>query len=163
MDRMDAELTLSCFEPDAALRYGGLYVGSPAGFVDWLWPIHAAMVGHSHQVANVLVDLDGEPGTAVSEAYVTVTLRAVSADGDVVDLTGKGRYLDSWRGDGDAWRIAQRTYVSDLSVVAAVMPTTYPVAMTPVPSAPRVVSTRDLDDPSYTLSSWLPGARSSDR
>jgi len=87
----------------------------------------------------------------------------LSADGEVVDLTGKGRYLDSWRGDGDVWRIARRTYVSDVSAVAAVVPTAYPVAMTPVAGAPRVVSTRDRDDPSYGLSSWLPGARSADR
>ena len=157
MDRMDADLALSCFEPDAELNYSGLFRGSPAEFVAWLWPIHAAMVGHSHQVANVLVDVGGDGASAVSESYVTVVLRSATPAGDLVDLTGRGRYLDTWRCEGDVWRITARTYVSDLSVVSAVVPTAYPVAMTPVEGAPRLVSARDRSDPSYTLSGW-PGA-----
>jgi len=110
MDRMDADLALSCFEPDAELGYSGLFQGSPAEFVAWLWPIHAAMVGHSHQVANVLVDFGGD-GAVVSEAYVTVVLRSATPAGDLVDLTGRGRYLDTWRCEDDVWRIAARISV----------------------------------------------------
>jgi hypothetical protein len=56
IDRMDAELTLACFEPTAELKYSGMYLGDPAGFVKWLWPRHAAMVGHTHSITNILVE-----------------------------------------------------------------------------------------------------------
>src|SRR4051794_722610 len=92
IDRMDADLVLACFEPDALIHYGGKFRGSPQGFVDWLWPIHAGMIGHVHSISNVLVV---EAPAITSEAYVAVTLRIREGD-EVFDYVARGRYLDSW-------------------------------------------------------------------
>ena len=118
IDRMDADLTLACFEPDALIHYGGKFRGTPQGFVDWLWPLHARMVGHVHSISNVLV----EEGPAVaSEAYVSVTLRMRDGD-EVFDYVSRGRYLDTWRvaATGEP-RITARLYVNDFRTTAPVV------------------------------------------
>jgi hypothetical protein len=156
MDRMDADLTLECFEPDAHLEYHGLYRGDPAGFVRWLWPVHASLVGHTHQIQNSIVDLvDGDDGAAVSEAYVTVTLRAV-LDGELVDLIGRGRYLDEWTNASGRWAICGRRYVSDLTtVVSAGDRGRFSGLLTPAVSDPPAWrGARDTTDASYSLGSW---------
>lgn len=162
MDRMDAPLTLSCFEPDAGMSYGKLYQGDPAGFVAWLWPVHAAMVGHTHMLSNVLVGPDGDdPQRAVSEAYVTVTLRFTSG-AEQFDIVGKGRYLDRWaQRDGD-WRIVDRRYVSDLRSVVPVDSRDLSGVMSPdAPSFEGPVSSRDQNDPSYSFSGLVPQSKRS--
>ena len=156
MDRMDADLTLECFEPDAHLEYHGLYRGDPAGFVRWLWPVHASLVGHTHQIQNSIVDVDhADAGRAVSEAYVTVTLRAV-LDGAVVDLIGRGRYLDEWTSASGRWAIRDRRYVSDLTtVVDAGDRGRFGGLLTPAVADPPVWrGERDGTDASYTLGAW---------
>ena len=150
MDRMDADLALGCFEPQALLEYGGLFSGTAAEFVEWLWPVHAQFDGHTHQLHNALVEVDGK--SAASEAYVTVTLRS-TVDGVRTDLIGKGRYIDEWRCGAGGWRISRRRFVSDLSSVVAVdhglaRPAfLWPAAAEP----PSLISTRDRNDPSYRV------------
>jgi hypothetical protein len=158
MDRMDAALALDCFEPDGELEYSGLYRGSPAGFVEWLWPVHGAMVAHSHMVTNIIVDVTNGD-TAVSEAYVLVTLR-IENKGELVDLIGKGRYLDRWRRFEGRWRIAHRTYVSDLGTVHPVGTRNFgDLFRTGSPGQQRVIAaTRDTNDPSYALLPPIRGA-----
>src|SRR5439155_824312 len=99
LDRMDRALTLSVWHPGGTADYGEeMYVGTGEGFVDWVWQQHAHFDRHSHQITNVLIDVDGD--TAASEAYVTVALRATAPDA-IVDTVSRGRYLDRWsRRDG---------------------------------------------------------------
>ena len=148
VDRMDGELMVSCFAHDAHIYYGGKFDGTPQGFVDWLWPLHAAMVGHQHAISNVLVEQSSEHVS--SESYVMVTLRMREGD-EQFDYISRGRYLDRWEpcsAEGGGYRIVDRVYVSD-------MRTTLPVggkdtsAQLPTSSLPPVPSLRDRDDPSY--------------
>jgi hypothetical protein len=150
MDRMDAPLALDCFWPDAELEYSALYRGSPAGFVEWLWPVHAAMLAHTHRVTNVLVDFMADDAAA-SESMVHVTLRM--RDGvEIVDLIGHGRYLDRWRRADGRWRIAGRTYVSDLGTVIPVGSRDLSAILYPgTPGQRPIHGTRDRGDPSYAL------------
>jgi hypothetical protein len=149
MDRMDKQLTLSCFKPDADMSYGILYRGKPAGFVEWLWPVHAAMVNHSHMIGNVLVEL--VDGVLVSEAYVQVTLRS-SDDQGQFDIVSKGRYLDSWHAENGVYRIAQRMYVSDLSTVVPVAERSLGAVLHPnALENKQPAGARNEHDPSYTL------------
>jgi hypothetical protein len=99
------------------------------------------MQAHSHQITNVLVEVDGSSGQARSEAYVTVCLRTKPGDGGVsTDIVDRGRYLDRWSRDGSgAWRIAARRYVSDVQQTL------------PAGRAPEVTAVRDRTDPSYEL------------
>lgn len=149
MDRMDKQLTLSCFMPDADMSYGILYRGNPAGFVEWLWPVHAAMVNHSHMIGNVLVESVG--GELASEAYVQVTLRSSDENGQF-DIVSKGRYLDSWSVTNGEYRIAQRMYVSDLSTVVPVAERSLGGVLHPnALQNKQPAGARNEHDPSYTL------------
>jgi hypothetical protein len=147
---MDRQLTLDCFEPEAQLEYSGLFKGTAAEFVEWLWPVHSSMVGHTHRVSNMLVEFRDD-SRAVSETMVLVTLR-MEKDGELVDLIGHGRYLDGWRKTDTSWRISGRTYVSDLGTVLPVGSRDLSDILYPSADGLREINgTRNETDPSYAL------------
>ena len=74
LDRMDKDMAYAVWHPDATATYYDMFEGSGHGFIDWVWKVHAGVERHSHQIANTLVNIDGDK--AVSEAYVTVCLWA---------------------------------------------------------------------------------------
>ena len=141
LDRMDRDLYATVFEPGADLDYRELFSGNAEEFRDWVWVAHEAMQVHSHQITNILADVDVIRGRAVSEAYVTVCLRTKpDGDGRVLDIVGRGRYLDHWRrADDGSWRIASRRFLNDIQSV-------YDSSM-----SPPVTAVRDRSDPSFAL------------
>ena len=135
LDRMDKEMAYSVFSADCKAHYHEMYEGSGHGFVDWAWEAHAAMDRHSHQITNVLIEVDGDQ--AVSEAYVTVVLWTHAPD--TRELVCRGRYLDRWeRRDGN-WQIVEREHVLDTQSTNGV----------PDVAAVNRQSTRDQSDPSF--------------
>jgi hypothetical protein len=151
MDRMDRELTLSCWHPGGTDDHAPLYVGSAEGFVEWLWPVHAAMVCTRHVVSNVLIEVDGN--TATSETYWTVTLRTKGTRG-LVDIVGGGRYLDRLECIGGKWAIRHRQSVHDWDRVDPVIETmssstAMPLIVPNNPDAKIAIAARDRSDPSY--------------
>ncbi len=153
MDRMDAELTLTCFTPDAQLDYTSLFRGTAAGFVEWLWPIHARMVGHTHSISNILFGVAGD-GAPTTEAYVMTTLR-MEHDGALVDLVSTGRYLDRWVDSADGWVIGARSYIGDLATVRPVVKADLSAVLPRLPGPHPVRSARSHDDHSYALLAGL--------
>lgn len=117
MDRMDRALTLSCWHPGGTDDHAPLYYGSAEGFIDWLWPVHAAMVGTRHCVSNILIELNGDK--AASESYWNVQLR-IERDGDTYDLLGAGRYIDEFELIDGVWAIRHRVSIGDLTNVVKV-------------------------------------------
>ena len=110
LDRMDVPLTLSCWHPGGTDDHGALYTGSAEGFVEWLWPVHAAMERTQHTIHNILIELDADD--AYSESYYIVYLRAKGEDG-MQDIVGAGRYCDHFQRRNGEWKIAHRQAVSD--------------------------------------------------
>lgn len=141
LDRMDGELYESIFEVGANLDYGEHFAGAAEEFREWVWGAHEAMQGHSHQITNILAEVDLDTGRAVSEAYVTVCLRTKpDGAGNVVDIVDRGRYLDRWTRQTDgSWRIANRRYRSDIH------------HMSDASTSPPITAVRDSTDPSYEL------------
>ena len=78
MDRIDHELGYSIWHEDGTADYGHNFQGTGRAFIDHVCQQHAGLQQHSHQVSNIIIDLDGD--TAGSEAYVTATLRMVRGD-----------------------------------------------------------------------------------
>ena len=143
---------LDCFEPDALIHYGGKFRGSPQGFVDWLWPIHAGMIGHVHSISNVFVV---EGPSIQTEAYVTVMLRIREGD-EVFDYLSRGRYLDSWHvGPSGEVRIAERLYVNDFRNTVPVRGrnTEQHLPLSDITATP---ATRTRSDPSYLRLAGVP-------
>lgn len=111
LDRMDEDMVSGCFTPDAVVDYLTIFEGSATAFVEEVWSRHRAHQRHSHHIANVLVERDGEE--LVSEAYVSVTLWTETEPGRVVERLVRGRYLDRWAHGERGWRIRERTFVAD--------------------------------------------------
>ena len=112
LDRFDRELALSPFSADSRLLYSGIFDGTAAEFMDWIWPIHARMLVHVHRVANIFIERNPN-GDLVSESYVQVILRTVADDGSMTDTIGNGRYIDRWVKQGERLVIVERDYVRD--------------------------------------------------
>ena len=105
-----------------------------------MWKVHAEVLRHSHQITNVLIEVDGD--RAVSESYVTVCLRTKPHEGGVTDIESRGRYLDRWSRRDGRWAIEHRQYVDDIMHTVAV----------PDDAAAAITSGhRDRDDPSYAF------------
>jgi hypothetical protein len=137
VDRMDRPLTRACWHSDGSADYRGMFEGSADALLDWMWQVHDGMQTHSHQMSNILIELDGD--RAASETYVTVALRTL---GDApLDIFVRGRYLDRWSRRDGIWAIDHRVHLSDHA-------TTLPV---PERVPAEAGGTRDRSDPSYAL------------
>jgi hypothetical protein len=151
MDRMDKDLLSTVFHPGADVDYP-TFTGPYADMVDHIWNRHLALSMQSHQVTNLLIELDGGGRTAVSEAYVTAAWWRRGAPGpEQTSEPGslriiRGRYLDRWSVDGSKWAIDHRRCVIDIS-------TEWPV--TGSVGAGR----RDQTDPSYGFFETSPTSR----
>lgn len=138
VDRIDAQLGYAVFHEDATADYGeDFYVGPARGLIDLICRQHRNAVCHTHQVTNILTELDGD--RAASEAYVISALRFMR-DGQLKQVTTWGRYLDQWERRDGRWGIAHRMAVRDLDEIADV---------TPLSGTSR--GQRDRSDPSYDL------------
>jgi hypothetical protein len=139
LDRMDRALADTVWHEGGTAHYDGIFEGTGAGFLDWVWQAHAAMERHSHQITNVLIELDGD--RAASEAYVTVALwTKPDAEGRQQELVGRGRYLDRWERLEGRWGIVHRLHLLDLSSV-------FPLGRADVSEGGR----RDTRDGSYAF------------
>jgi hypothetical protein len=138
MDRMDHDLALSVWHPEATCDYIGMYTGSGAGFVDWVEALHRKMIRHTHRITNMLIEVDGDH--ARSETYVHVVLWRLPIDAPK-EITATGRYLDRWSKRDGRWALDHRIYFSDLVTTRLVSAEEARI--------PLDYSRRDRSDPSY--------------
>lgn len=137
VDRMDVPLTRACWHADGTADYKAMFEGSVDALLEWMWKVHDGMQTHSHQMSNILIELDGD--RAVSETYATVALRTA---GDAPrDIIARGRYLDRWSRRDGVWAIDHRIHITDHMTTFAVP--------SPLPAEPA--GARDRTDPSYSL------------
>lgn len=120
MDRIDHELGYSIWHEDGTADYGeAVFVGTGRGFVDHVCAQHVQMLVHSHQVSNVIIELDGD--RAASEAYVTARLR-MERGGKLLQMVVVSRYLDLWSKRDGRWAIDHRQTVMDMDEIREVTP-----------------------------------------
>lgn len=120
MDRIDHELGYSIWHEDGTADYGeAVFVGTGRGFVDQVCAQHAQLLVHSHQVTNVVIELDGD--LAASEAYVTARLRMERGD-KLLQMEVLSRYLDRWSRRDGRWAIDHRQTVMDMDEIREVTP-----------------------------------------
>lgn len=138
VDRIDHELGYSVWHEDGLADYGAdVFQGRGRDFIDFVCRQHMATLCHSHQVTNIVIELDGD--TAASEAYVTANLR-IERGGKLMQMTVWNRYVDSWSRRDGRWGIDRRVTVFDFDEVREV-----------TPMAKASAATRDRNDPSYTV------------
>lgn len=131
IDRVDDELLLSCYHPDARQDHGA-YKGPIPGLVEHLHSraMNAAKGPLQHVVANCRFEIERD--VAFGESYVRTVM--VGADGAA--QLGFGRYVDRFERRDDEWRIAYRQVIID-------------VPRTGVDAGEFVSGYRDRRDPSY--------------
>ena len=107
-DRLDADLMLSAYHPDAIDEHGK-FVGTAADFVAWALRQHVdSHLSTQHLVANHRCDIEGE--TAHTETYFMFV--AMNKRGKVLQMNG-GRYVDRFERREGKWAIAYRICLRD--------------------------------------------------
>jgi SnoaL-like domain len=138
MDRIDREQGYAIWHEGGTADYGAeVYQGDARGFIDFVCTAHGHLLRHSHQVTNIVLDIDGD--RAGSESYYTTALR-IMRGGTPHEMRVWGRYIDTWSKRSGRWGIDHRIAVRDFDDIRAV---------TPMSDDAR--SRRDRDDPSYTV------------
>lgn len=132
-DRLDRDLILSAYHPDATDDRGA-FTGGPEARVRWLFDYLSTLDHTTHHISNFTIDLDDD--VAHCESYVITTLLP---RGSKEATLGTARYIDRMERRGGEWRIAHREAVMDFMVT--------------LPTAPMhanvMTGSRDRDDRSY--------------
>jgi len=143
VDRLDVPLGHSIWHEDAYADYGAdVYQGNGRGVIDHICAQHRQVLQHSHQVSNIIIELDGD--RAGSESYVTATLRLRSGD-QPRQMTVWGRYIDQWSRRNGHWGLARRISVRDFDELRDV-----------TPMYEHDAGRRDRSDPSWAVLKGLP-------
>jgi hypothetical protein len=120
---------------DGLADYETFFSGTGRGAIDRICAQHRALLVHSHQITNIIIELDGE--RAGSESYVTATLRI--RDGErLKQMMVWSRYIDRWSRRNGRWGIDKRVAVRDFDEVREVVAMSQPGG-----------GQRDATDPSY--------------
>lgn len=137
MDRIDRELGYSIWHEDGTADYEHNFQGTGRAFIDHVCAQHAQLLQHSHQMSNIVIELDGE--RAGSESYVTATLR-MERNGRLMQMTVLSRYVDIWSKREGRWALDHRRAVMEMDEIREV-----------TPMKARTGWTRDRTDPSYAV------------
>lgn len=141
VDRIDPELGHSIWHVDAVADYGDFYCGDGPGLIDLICVQHQHTLYHSHQMSNVIIELDGD--RAGSESYITANLRIKQGEA-IMQMTVWSRYVDQWSKRDGRWALDKRIAIRDFDEVRDVTPL----------SQLETEGSRDRNDPSYFV---LPG------
>lgn len=136
VDRLDIELGHSIWSENSVADYGDFYQGDGPGVIDLICKQHSYMLYHTHQISNVIIELDGD--TAGSESYVMADLRMQRGD-SIQQMTVWSRYIDRWSKHNGRWWLDKRIAVRDFDLVREVTPL----------SRLDTEGHRDHQDPSY--------------
>ncbi len=137
VDRLDVPCGHAVFHEDSYADFSPTYTGTGRGWIDFICEEHKKFLHHSHQVTNVIIEIDGD--RAGSEAYVTAKLQS-REDGKLIQRDICARYVDAWsRRDGE-WAIDRRDCIVDFDAAFEVSQ-----------AGSETRARRDTSDPSYSV------------
>jgi hypothetical protein len=105
--------------------------------IDHICAQHQHALHHSHQVSNIIIELEGD--RAGSESYVTTTLRVQRGE-QLTQIIVWGRYVDQWSRRSARWGLDKRVSILDFDEIRDVT-TMYE----------HDTARRDRSDPSYAV------------
>ena len=154
VDRLDRDLIVSAYHPDATDDHG-MFVGGPEAFADWVVDMHSRThVSHQHCLFNHTCELRGT--IAHTETYYMFV--GMNRTAPPLAMSG-GRYVDRFEKRDGRWAIADRVCVRDWAPVDVVPDLHDPSTLTAINGAlPQPViqfmrdapaASRDRLDPSY--------------
>ena len=110
LDRFDEELVASVYHDDGMDDHGGVPLSGRALAREVIGTINARYRITRHLMTTMLIEVDGD--VARTETYYTACHR-YRENGEEVQLTSDGRYLDRFEKRGGVWKIAYRWRVRD--------------------------------------------------
>jgi hypothetical protein len=113
-DRIDDALAKTIWHEGGTCNYSNRAGVPDMLFRDYLGPSSATRArfrNHSHQITNILIQLDGDQ--AASESYFTASLQTEPKDGTITEHLYRGRYLDRWSCREGCWGIDHRHVIFD--------------------------------------------------
>jgi hypothetical protein len=138
MDRIDHELGYSIWHEDGTADYGAdVFQGLGRDFIDHVCIQHAQTLTHSHQMSNIVIELDGD--RAASESVVTANLRIMRGEA-LMQISVWSRYLDTWSKRDGRWALDRRQAIIDFDEIREVRPL-----------HAETGGSRDRSDPSYAI------------
>jgi hypothetical protein len=113
VDRRDLAQVRSCYWDDATDSHPP-FSGSADQYVAWLAEVLEPVTVITHQMTNVLIDVDLEARSATSESYCFNVIVVREAGGASERRTTQClRYLDEMRLRNGEWRFLRRSIVRD--------------------------------------------------
>jgi hypothetical protein len=140
VDRIDVALGHSIWHPGATADYGDFYQGHGPGVIDLICAQHKQLLGHAHQMSNIIIEINGDQ--AGSESYVTATLRLQKGE-QIQQMTVWSRYVDTWSRRDGQWGLDKRIAIRDFDEIRPVTPMSH-----------SSVGSRDRNDPSCKVLSF---------
>lgn len=120
VDREDVALGHSIWHDDGYADYGAdFYQGPGKGVIDKTCHDSRQLLSQSHQVTNMLIELDGD--RAGSETYISSTYR-LEQKGVLMHMAVWGRYLDRWEKRSGRWGLVHRQVIFDHDEIRPVTP-----------------------------------------
>lgn len=111
IDRLDIDLILSAYWPDATDEHGNFLANSAQEFVEHAVPIIQSIDLTTHFIGNVLMQIEGEMASV--ESYIQAFHRMRRDDGSSYDHISSSRFIDRMEKRGGEWRIKHRLVVRD--------------------------------------------------
>ncbi len=142
-DRMDRELMNSVWTRDGQID-AGVFKGPASEFAVALTTPDPSRERTYHSISNEYFEIDGD--SARGEVYVIAVSTVIENDSKVDQWIG-GRYLDTYRRESGAWKIATRSFVMDWNMH---LPTTA-IWDEGMFGMIKLRGTRDHSDPAYSL------------
>lgn len=143
VDRLDRELIISGYHPDA-MDYHGSFEGSPTEFADWVLSRHTGNIDQCmHFLGQYNIAIDGDKANC--ESSVVVFYR-MNKDGVAYDMLSPGRYLDRFEKRDGEWKISERLAMHEKDRLD---PVVFKMQGPFVDLLSK--ARRDTDDPSYAF------------
>lgn len=117
VDRMDKELVLSCFWPDATTVYPSsptdVFKGKFSDFLELRWDSWKVYTAQQHYLCNHLSEVDGDQ--ALAETYQFSFYWAIPGDDPNLNRLNSNRYIDRYERRNGEWRIINRELIRNFS------------------------------------------------
>jgi len=114
VDRFRLEQIRSCYWDEAIDDHQPHFTGPIDEYVPWLAQVLPALESISHQLTNILIDVDLRAGTAAVESYCLNSVLGPPDAGATPTRTLQClRYVDHFERRADEWRILQRRVERD--------------------------------------------------
>ena len=151
VDRGDIAQLRELYHDDAVDAHGAFSTGSIDQFFEQLVAARPYIRAMQHNITTVNFAISGH--VAEGEIY-TIAFHTLAGKERDTDLVVGGRYLDKYEKRDDAWKILERTIVTDWAQVSdpSAMDLSHPITRDTLKGTP------DGNDPSHRFFSLLKGA-----